>query len=158
DAARTPAFRSAAAAHPDQVKLLTQSSSSGGGSVQDTSFLNHLASALSHPFKVGFAQSTTIVYYIAAAIMVLTLIITFLLPELPLSRQSAAERRQQEGAEALAEAADTSGLPAAAAVVDADAASDAERREPSQRIAGDAASSNGHVDTAEAARTSTRTD
>jgi EmrB/QacA subfamily drug resistance transporter len=158
DAARTPAFRSAAAAHPDQVKLLAQSSSSGGGSVQDTSFLSHLSSALSHPFKVGFAQSTTIVYYIAAAIMVLTLIITFLLPELPLSRQSAAERRQQEGAEALAEAADTSGLPAAAAVADADAASEPERREPSPRIAGDPASSNGHIDAADAAHTSTRTD
>jgi EmrB/QacA subfamily drug resistance transporter len=163
-AARTPAFQSAAAAHPDQVKQLAQSSSSGGGSVQDTSFLNHLVGALSHPFKVGFAQSTTIVYYIAAGIMVLTLIITFLLPELPLSSQSAVERRHQERAanggadesledvlaetaeEIVAEAADTSGLPAAAAVAEAEA------------DAVDAGTSNGHVGTPDAARSGAGTD
>jgi len=160
--AHTRAFQSAAAAHPDQVRQLAQTSS-GGGSVQDTSFLNHLASALSHPFKVGFAQSTTIVYYIAAAIMVLTLIITFLLPELPLSSQSAVERRQQEriadsgtdespgqsreeaiaetAQEIVAEAADTSGLPAAAAVAEADDSVP-----------------NGHVDAPDTARTVARRD
>jgi EmrB/QacA subfamily drug resistance transporter len=91
-----PAFRSAAAAHPEQLRTLQQSSPSGGGSLQDTSFLSRLDSALAHPFKVGFVGSMTIVFLIAAGIMVITLLITLLLPELPLSRQSANQRRGQD--------------------------------------------------------------
>jgi len=100
-AANQPAFRAAAAAHPDQVTLLRQSSG-GSSSVQDTSFLNHLASALAHPFKVGFAESMSLVFYIAIGIMVVTLIVTLFLPELPLSRQSAAEKIRQETSGAAA--------------------------------------------------------
>jgi EmrB/QacA subfamily drug resistance transporter len=100
-AADEPAFRAAAAAHPDQVTALQQSSG-GSSSVQDTSFLNHLASALAHPFKVGFAESMSLVFYIAIGIMVVTLIVTLFLPELPLSRQSAAEKIHQETSAAAA--------------------------------------------------------
>jgi EmrB/QacA subfamily drug resistance transporter len=98
-AANQPAFRAAAAAHPDQVNVLRQSSG-GSSSLQDTSFLNHLAAALAHPFKVGFANSMSLVFYIAIGIMVITLIVTLFLPELPLSRQSAAEKIHQETSEA----------------------------------------------------------
>jgi EmrB/QacA subfamily drug resistance transporter len=93
-AAKTPAFQQAAAAHPDQVALLKKSlAASKGGQVSDTSFLNQLSTALAHPFKAGFADSMSLVFYIAATIMVLTLIITIFLPELPLSSQSAQQRR-----------------------------------------------------------------
>lgn len=102
-AASEPAFRAAAAAHPDQVQALRQSSG-GSSQVQDTSFVNHLASALAHPFKVGFADSTSVVFYIAIAIMVVALVVTLFLPELPLSRQSAAERLHQEASGAGADA------------------------------------------------------
>ena len=98
-AASEPAFRAAAAAHPDQVRVLQQSSG-GSSSLQDTSFLNHLASALAHPFKVGFAGSMSLVFYIAIGIMVATLAVTLFLPELPLSRQSAAEKIHQETSDA----------------------------------------------------------
>ena len=104
-AANTTAFRQAAAAHPDQLKVLqTQTSSSSGGSVQDTSFLNKLASALSHPFKVGFADSMSLIFYIAAGIVVITLIIVCFLPEIPLSRTSAAQRNAADAADAGAQA------------------------------------------------------
>ncbi len=98
-AANQPAFRAAAAAHPDQVNALRQSSG-GSSSLQDTSFLNHLAAALAHPFKVGFADSMSLVFYIAIVIMVITLVVTLFLPELPLSRQSAAEKIHQETSKA----------------------------------------------------------
>jgi EmrB/QacA subfamily drug resistance transporter len=127
-AAHEPAFRAAAAAHPDQVKVLQQSSG-GSTSLQDTSFLSHLASALAHPFKVGFAGSMSLVFYIAIVIMVATLIVTLFLPELPLSRQSAAEKIHQEtsGAGAVGAVASTMAEPA----VD-------------HGPAGEAASANGH--------------
>jgi EmrB/QacA subfamily drug resistance transporter len=113
-AANQPAFRAAAAAHPDQVNVLRQSSG-GSNLVQDTSFVNHLAGALAHPFKVGFAESMSLVFYIAIGIMVVTLVVTLFLPELPLSRQSAAERIHQEtsGAAAVGAVASTMAEPAA---------------------------------------------
>jgi len=93
-AATTPAFQHAAAAHPDQIKLVqAQNAASSGGSLNDTSFLNHLDAAIAHPFKVGFAGSMSLVYYIASGIMVITLLIVLMLPELPLSRKSAQQRR-----------------------------------------------------------------
>jgi EmrB/QacA subfamily drug resistance transporter len=116
-AAGQPAFRAAAAAHPDQVKVLQQSSGGGSSSLQDTSFLNHLASALAHPFKVGFAQSMSLVFYIAIVIMVITLIVTLFLPELPLSRQSAAEKLHEEKSGAAAAASALTDAPDAQASV-----------------------------------------
>ncbi|HEY2792603.1 MAG TPA: MFS transporter, partial [Micromonosporaceae bacterium] len=114
-AAKTPAFQQAAAAHPEQLKVLQsqQGTSAGGGQVTDTSFLNHLEAAISHPFKVGFAGSMSLVYYIAAAVMLITLAITLLLPEIPLSRQSAQQRRGS--GDATDEPATPTDEPAAAA-------------------------------------------
>ena len=127
-AANQPAFRAAAAAHPDQLNVLRQSSG-GSSSLQDTSFLNHLASALAHPFKVGFAGSMSLVFYIAIVIMVATLVVTLFLPELPLSRQSAAEKIHQE----------TSGTGAVGAV-----ASTMTEPAGDHGTAGEATSANGH--------------
>ncbi len=102
-AAKTPAFQQASAAHPDQVKLLQQTASAGGGSLNDTSFLSRLEAVLAHPFKVGFAGSMSIVFYIGAGIMLISLIITLFLPELPLSRMSAVDRNRADGAAAAAD-------------------------------------------------------
>src|SRR5262249_24194483 len=99
DAATTPAFQHAAAIHPVQLRALQAApGTSGAGSLADTSFLKGLEPVLAHPFKAGFASSMTVVYYIAAAITVLTLLITLMLPELPLSRLSPVERLQAETA------------------------------------------------------------
>jgi EmrB/QacA subfamily drug resistance transporter len=98
-AASTPDFRAAAAAHPDQIQQL-QSTSGGGSALSDTSFVNRLADALSHPFKVGFSESMSVVFLIAAAIMVLGLVTVFFLPELPLRRGSGAQERADADAAA----------------------------------------------------------
>ena len=99
-AGKTPAFQHAAAAHPDQVKLLQSQTPSGGGSLNDTSFLQHLDAAIAHPFKVGFASSMSIVYYIAAGISLITLLITLMLPELELRKTSALQQRGADDAAA----------------------------------------------------------
>jgi EmrB/QacA subfamily drug resistance transporter len=154
-AANEPAFRAAAAAHPDQVRVLQQSSG-GSSSVQDTSFLNHLASALAHPFKVGFAGSMSLVFYIAIVIMVATLIVTLFLPELPLSRQSAAEKIHQE----------TSDAAAASTLIEPDSDSgptDGERASvngqgsPNARAGSGGSAGNGRPDAARTSRTSSGT-
>ncbi len=94
-AAKTPAFQHVAAAHPDQVKILRLRRATVERS-NDTSFLKQLDPVLAHPFKVGFANSMSIVYYIAAGIMVITLLIVLMLPELELRKTSAMQRRGPE--------------------------------------------------------------
>jgi predicted MFS family arabinose efflux permease len=93
----TPEFQQAMAAHPDQVRQLAESAA-GGGALNDTSFVNRLASVLSHPFKVGFSDAMSSVFLIAAVTMVIGLVVVFLLPELPLRTQSAAQQRANDDA------------------------------------------------------------
>ncbi len=66
----------------------------------DTSFINKLADALSHPFKVGFSESMDTVFLAGAGIMVIGLIVILFLPELPLRSMSAAQQRAQDAADA----------------------------------------------------------
>jgi EmrB/QacA subfamily drug resistance transporter len=104
DAATTPAFQQAARAHPEQLQALQAAQGSGAG-LNDTSFVNRLADALAHPFKVGFSEAMSQVFLIAAGIMVVGLIVVFFLPELPLRQVSAAqERANDEADEAIAAA------------------------------------------------------
>jgi EmrB/QacA subfamily drug resistance transporter len=110
----TPDFQQAAAAHPDQVQALARTAAGGADALNDTSFVNKLADALAHPFKVGFSDSMSLVFMITAVIMVVGLVVVFFLPELPLRQMSAAQQRATEdaapGAEspATAESADLS--------------------------------------------------
>jgi EmrB/QacA subfamily drug resistance transporter len=100
-AAATPAFQQAAQAHPDQVRMLSQAAQSGtSSSFNDTSFINRLAEALVHPFKVGFSDSMDIVFLVAAGIMVIGLAVILFLPELPLRQMSAVQARAEEDAAA----------------------------------------------------------
>jgi EmrB/QacA subfamily drug resistance transporter len=103
-AAGTPAFQQAAAAHPDQVKALQQASSGGASSLNDTAFVNRLASALAHPFKVGFADSMHVVFLTASGVMLVGLVIILFLPELTLRANSAVAARAAEDALAVPEA------------------------------------------------------
>jgi len=102
----TPAFKQALAQHPDQAKLLSGINSGGVSSsaLNDTSFINKLASALSHPFKEGFVNSMSIVFWCAAGILVIGLVVILFLPELPLRQFSAQQQRAQEDAAVAAEA------------------------------------------------------
>jgi EmrB/QacA subfamily drug resistance transporter len=100
----TPAFQAAERAHPDQVQALHQAASGGTSSLNDTAFINKLASALAHPFKVGFSDSMHIMFLTAAGIMVVGLVLIMFLPELPLRAHSAVAARAAEDAAAVPEA------------------------------------------------------
>jgi len=89
----TPAFRQALAQHPDQAALIRGGST---GALNDTSFISRLAGAIAHPFKVGFSDSMSIVFLMAAAVMLLGLLVVLRLPELQLSDRSAAQARAEE--------------------------------------------------------------
>ncbi len=83
-----------------------QQAASGGGtsSLNDTAFISKLASALAHPFKVGFSDSMHVVFWSASGVMVVGLIIILFLPELPLRAHSAVAARAAEDAAAVPEA------------------------------------------------------
>jgi EmrB/QacA subfamily drug resistance transporter len=92
----TPEFQAAVRAHPEQAQALQNAATGGSSALNDTSFVNRLAEALAHPFKVGFAESMSTAFMLAAGIMVIGLAVVFLLPELPLRQASAAEEREAE--------------------------------------------------------------
>ncbi|CAG6391297.1 MFS transporter [Streptomyces cocklensis] len=87
DARGTAAFDKAAAAHPGQLKLLT---SGGSGSLNDTSFLSHVDPALGHPFKVGFTGAINVAFLVGAGVLVVALLLSTLLKEVPLRTTAAA--------------------------------------------------------------------
>ncbi len=94
----TDAFRAAVASHPDQAQALQAATGGSNAALNDTSFINRLPEALAHPFKVGFADSMSLVFMVSAAIMVIGLITVAFLPELPLRQHSAAQARAEEDA------------------------------------------------------------
>ncbi|QHT57722.1 MFS transporter [Cellulomonas sp. H30R-01] len=104
-------------------------------SLDDSSFIGSLDPRLAQPFLEGFAQSVDLVLLIAACIMVVGVVLTILLPELPLRTVSGIEGRLAEGDGTTPPAADpdvetprTAGGPVTAiggvtaTVADADAA------------------------------------
>ena len=93
----TPQFAAALAAHPDQAATL-QAASQGNADLNDTSFISRLAPVIAHPFKVGFADSMSIVFLMGAAIMVIGLVVVFFLPEIPLADRSASAGPRGRGA------------------------------------------------------------
>ncbi|WP_433604160.1 MDR family MFS transporter [Dactylosporangium sp. CA-139114] len=110
DAQSTPAFQQAVRAHPDQLQKIQNTATSGSASsFNDTSFLEKLDAALSHPFKVGFSDSMSVVFMVAAGIMVAGLIVILFLPEIPLRNMSAAQQRAAEDAAASGPPSSSSG-------------------------------------------------
>lgn len=68
----------------------------GGGappSLDDSSFINAMDPRLAAPFLDGFAQSTSLVLLIAAAIIAVSIALAFLLPEIPLRQVSGIQSR-----------------------------------------------------------------
>ncbi|WP_344505049.1 MDR family MFS transporter [Dactylosporangium maewongense] len=109
----TPEFQAAARAHPDQVQAIRSAGTSGSASAfNDTSFVNRLADALSHPFKVGFSDAMSVVFLVAAGIMVVGFVVILFLPEIPLRSLSAAQQRAAE--DAASGAPSTTGAPSPA--------------------------------------------
>jgi predicted MFS family arabinose efflux permease len=90
----TPEFRTALHDHPDQAQVLANAA--GGGTPDDTSFLNGLVAPLAHPFKVGFADAMSTAFLVAGLVMIAGLVVVRFLPELPLRNASAAAERAAE--------------------------------------------------------------
>jgi EmrB/QacA subfamily drug resistance transporter len=118
--APTPAFQAALAdpavrANPANAPVLAMVSSHGGTvpSIDDSSFINALDPRLARPFFDGFAQSIDLVLLIAAVIMVLGVILTVMLPELPLRSVSGIQGRidhaEESAVDDLARVAGTAG-------------------------------------------------
>lgn len=83
----------------------------GTGVLDDSSFLSALDPVLAAPFQAGFADAMQLVFWIAAAITVIGLVVVSLLPEVPLRQKSAMEEREDAVAAEAAEAARASAPP-----------------------------------------------
>ena len=90
-----PAIPVAMPTGPDQARVLQQATT-GGGDLSDTSWLSKLSDTLAHPFKVGFSESTQVVFLLALGVMIIGLIVVFFLPEIPLAQRSAQAQREAD--------------------------------------------------------------
>ena len=104
------------------LDLLSGAPGSAASPLNDSSFINALDPRLARPFLVGFAGSIDLVLLIAAAVMVLGIVLTALLPEVPLRNVSGIQGRLDAEAEAaaLGQAGIGAEAVAAGAVADAD--------------------------------------
>ncbi|WP_421735421.1 MDR family MFS transporter [Cellulomonas sp.] len=108
-ASATPEFQAAVAdpavqADPANAPVLEMLQGGSGTvpSLDDSSFINNLDPRLAQPFLDGFAQSVDTVLLLAAIIMAFGVILTVLLPELPLRNVSGIQGRFDEAAAAEA--------------------------------------------------------
>ncbi|WP_456826781.1 MDR family MFS transporter [Cellulomonas sp. P5_E12] len=133
--AKTPAFQAALAdpavqADPANAPVLSMLQPGGGATVpslDDSSFINNLDPRLAQPFLDGFAQSVDTVLLLAAFIMAAGVILTVMLPELPLRNVSGIQGRFDDDAAAAAgtpptQAAAATAVGGVAAIVADDAA------------------------------------
>ncbi|HNV10306.1 MAG TPA: MDR family MFS transporter [Propionibacteriaceae bacterium] len=96
-AAATPEFQAATKdpvilANPDNLAFVKSLGSAGdaiSGLLQDTSVLTRLAPVFSHPIKVGFSESMSLVFLLGALVCAFGVLILAFLPNLTLSSQSA---------------------------------------------------------------------
>ncbi|WP_028049475.1 MDR family MFS transporter [Cellulomonas sp. URHD0024] len=124
-AVKTPAFQQAVAdpavqGNPANAPVLglLRPGSDGGSlpSLNDSSFINNLDPRLAKPFLDGFSQSIDTVLLVAACIISVGIILTALLPELPLRNVSGIQGRMDADA-ADAAAAEVPGATAGATAV-----------------------------------------
>ncbi|WP_051839211.1 MDR family MFS transporter [Streptomyces sp. NRRL F-5126] len=92
-AQHSPAFQQAAKAHPDQLKSMTHA---GSGALNDTSFLSKLDPTLAHPFKVGFTDAISVAFLVGAAVLVIALLLSALIKEVPLRTTAGAFTKEEE--------------------------------------------------------------
>jgi EmrB/QacA subfamily drug resistance transporter len=107
DAENTSAFQQAARQHPADLQLLKHNLAGGSG-LNDTSFLRSLDSRISHPFLTGFSAAMDTVFFVGACVLVLALLLSVFLKEVPLRTQSGLQARSTAAREA-AEAVDAGG-------------------------------------------------
>jgi EmrB/QacA subfamily drug resistance transporter len=101
-AAPTQAFRSGLAeAGLDQPGLQATLAKA----MDNTSILSTLPDAVTHPFKVGFTDSTSLIYLVAALVMLVGLLTVLFLPALPLRGAPGGAAQAAPGPEGAAVAA-----------------------------------------------------
>lgn len=107
-AAGTPAFRAAlanpaVAANPANAPILGAVTGGRTPALDDSSFLAHADPTLARPILVGFANSMSIVFLAAAAVLVIGLIAVSMMKEIPLRTQSGARAAADEDARTAAD-------------------------------------------------------
>ena len=118
-AAGTPAFQEAlkdpaVINNPDNAPVLDALHGGTVPALDDSSFITRLDERLAHPILEGFAQSVDLVLLVTVFIMAVGVILTILLPELPLRDVSGIQGRLDD--EAAADAAQAALAPAATGV------------------------------------------
>jgi EmrB/QacA subfamily drug resistance transporter len=118
-AAGTSAFQAAAKdptvlANPVNRQIVAAVKSGGAGlassnSLNDTSFLKYANDVLAFPFKVGFSDAMSSVFWLGAGVLAVGFVMMLFLPEVPLRTQSGLAARQSEEAAELAEQAAEAG-------------------------------------------------
>lgn len=96
----------------DMLKQTQHGGSATGSSgvLNDSSFMKHLDPRLARPFKVGFADSMTLVFLTATAVLLIAFVLLWFVREIPLRDESGMQARAAENqAKEQAEAA--SGVP-----------------------------------------------
>jgi EmrB/QacA subfamily drug resistance transporter len=96
-AQHSQSFIDATTAHPGQLASLQQHLSGG---INDTSFLSGLASAIAHPFYVGFSQAGDVVFAVVAVLLVGAFVLSLFLKEVPLRLMSGNQARSADAAAA----------------------------------------------------------
>jgi hypothetical protein len=120
-ALKTPAFQAALAdpavqADPANAPVLGLVTGSGTlPSLDDSSFLSNLDPRLALPFLDGFSESIDLVLLVAACIIAVAIVLTALLPELPLRNVSGIQGRMDQDAADAAGATTDAPAPDAAA-------------------------------------------
>ena len=106
-ASGTSEFRAALAdpANAAVAQQLRSGSLTGSTALSDSSFINEIDLRLAHPFLVGFADSMSLVFLTAAAVVAVGLVVVLFLPQVELRSQSGLQAAATERAEA-AEAAE----------------------------------------------------
>ncbi len=87
------AFQAAVRAHPTDAASLTQHLK-GSSALNDTSFLQHIDQALAHPFLVGFSNAMDTVFLVGALVLVLGVVLSLMLKEVPLRTVSGQQARR----------------------------------------------------------------
>ncbi|MGQ0840650.1 MDR family MFS transporter [Actinokineospora sp.] len=91
----------------------------GGGVLQDSSFLQTIDPRLARPFQEGFVDSIQLVFLVGAAVMVLAVVVSLFIKEIPLRMHSGLQSAALEGAAALLpDPADTTAKRPARSTVD----------------------------------------
>ncbi|MBV9921360.1 MAG: carboxypeptidase regulatory-like domain-containing protein, partial [Pseudonocardia sp.] len=109
-----PAFQAAMAdpavrANPVNAPFFALLQGGGANVLNDSAFLQTIDARLAHPILVGFTNSITLVFLVAACVIAVAFVLIFFVKELPLRTMSGAR------AAAMEEAARTGEVPAAVA-------------------------------------------